>query len=76
MKNISDNTYWLLFAQGVGWDPATHSFDHYVGSQKFDDTFEFETTYTHYSTWEVTLNPVIGGTATTGNVDNDKFAKY
>ena len=84
IKNISDGYYNLLFNLGNGWDPADQVFANNNDYEKFDDGFNF-TTYktdtgdyidTHYTTFSVSLNPVIGGTATTNPVDPTEFNNY
>ena len=76
MENISDGTYWLAFAQGTDWNATTQKFNRNAQTSAFDDTFEFETTDTKYSGWEVTLNPVAGGTAESSSVDPAQFDQY
>tara|TARA_Y100000310_G_scaffold341968_1_gene443130 strand:+ start:50 stop:790 length:741 start_codon:yes stop_codon:yes gene_type:complete len=76
MTNISDGVYWLAFAQGLNWDSTTQKFRRNVQYSAFEDTFDFETTNTQYTIFEVTLNPVIGGTAETSSVDPAQFNAY
>lgn len=76
MKNISDGTYWLAFAQGTDWNATTQRFNRNAQASAFDETFEFETTATRYAGWEVTLNPVAGGTAQSSDVDPAQFDQY
>lgn len=76
MKNISDGTYWLAFVQGTDWNAETQKFNRNAHASAFDETFEFETTATQYSGWEVTLNPVAGGTAQSSDVDLTQFDQY
>lgn len=80
ISNISDGVYWLAFAQGVDWDSVTQKFKRNTLYSAFDDTFDFTTTedsqHYHYTTFEVTLNPVVGGTAQTSSVDPTQFNAY
>ena len=76
MENISNGTYWLAFAQGTDWNATTKKFNRNAQTSAFDDTFVFETTDTQYSGWEVTLNPVAGGTAQSSDVDPSQFDQY
>jgi len=76
MENINDGTYWLAFAQGTDWNPDTKKFNRNTQTSAFDDTFVFETTDTRYSGWEVTLNPVAGGTAQSSDIDPSQFDQY
>jgi len=76
MLNISDGTYWLAFAQGLDWDSTTQKFRHNIQYSVFDETFYFVTTDREYTIFEVTLNPVVGGTAQTSSVDPQQFDAY
>lgn len=76
MLNISDGTYWLAFAQGLDWDSTTQKFRRNTQYSVFDETFYFVTTNREYTIFEVTLNPVVGGTAETSDVDSQQFDAY
>lgn len=80
MTSISDGTYWLAFAQGIDWDTMSERFKTSVSYSAFDETFDFATTEDDYSYYyprfEVTLHPVVGGTAETSNVDPALFNAY
>jgi hypothetical protein len=76
IKNISDGTYWLAFAQGTDWNSTTQKFNRNPQYSVFDETFNYITTDTQYWTFEVTLNPVVGGTAETSDVDPSQFNAY
>lgn len=76
LLNISDGIYWLAFTQGSDWDSATQKFKRNIEYSVFDETFNFATTERQYTTFEVTLNPVLGGTAKTSNVDPQQFSDY
>ena len=80
ITDISDGIYWLVFAQGLDWNSTTQKFRRNVQYSAFDKTFDFTTTkdyqYFYYSEFEVTLHPVIGGTAETSSVDPEQFNAY
>lgn len=76
MESINDGIYWLAFVQGTDWNADTQKFNRNAHASAFDETFEFETTATQYSGWEVTLNPVAGGTAQSSDVDLTQFDQY
>jgi hypothetical protein len=80
MTGISDGIYWLAFAQGLDWDSSTQKFNRNVQYSAFEETFDFETTedsqYYYYPEFEVTLHPVVGGTAETNSVDSAQFNAY
>lgn len=80
MTDISDGIYWLAFAQGLDWDSTTQKFRRNAQYSAFEETFDFTTTEDNYyyypSEFEVTLHPVIGGTAETSNVDPAQFNAY
>lgn len=76
IDSIADGTYWLAFAQGTDWNSTTKSFNRNQQFSSFEDTFDFETSDEQYTTYEITLNPVAGGTAETRDVNADQFAAY
>ncbi|MCK5027476.1 MAG: hypothetical protein KAS07_03590 [Candidatus Pacebacteria bacterium] len=80
ISNISNGVYWLIFAQGSDWNFLTKKFNKNQQYSAFEETFDFETTeddlYYYNSAFEVTLNPVVGGTAETESVDPEQFSQY
>lgn len=62
ITGISDGVYLLSF-MCLKWDDDSKKFTEISRWQRFKDEFDFNTTSDQYMTWEVTLNPVIGGTA-------------
>lgn len=80
IKDITNGTYWLVFALGSDWDASTKTFRRSAGFSSFDDPFDFTTwedsQYVHYSSFQITLNPVLGGTAETSSVDAAQFNAY
>lgn len=80
ITGVSDGIYWLAFAQGLDWDSTTQKFRRNIQYSSFDETFDFTTTedyqYIYYSEFEVTLHPVVGGTAETSSVDPTQFNAY
>jgi hypothetical protein len=71
MKGILDGTYYLYFSTGADWNGK--AFTTTPSHQKFEDAFEFSTGSTTYTTWSVTLQGVVGGTAATENIDESQF---
>lgn len=80
ITGISDGIYWLAFAQGLDWDSTIQKFRSNVQYSAFDEIFDFTTTedyqYIYYPEFEVTLHPVVGGTAETSPVDPEQFNAY
>ncbi len=76
MRDISDGVYWLAFALGLDWDSTTQKFRSNRQYSAFEDTFNFTTTNEEYTIFEVTLNPVLGGTAETTDVNPQQFDAY
>lgn len=72
---IPDGNFNLFFSLGKNWSDSEGKFITCKSFTKFDDPFNFVTTDTQYSTFEVTLNPVAGGTASTTSVDESEFNK-
>jgi len=81
---IKNGNYKLFFNLGNDWDSEIKAFTVNSGYEVFEDLFDFTTgehkegdyIRTEYSTFEVTLNPVIGGSAETENVSMEEFAIY
>lgn len=81
---IKDGNYKLFFNLGNDWDTETKAFNVNSDYEVFEDLFDFSTRKyeeggyinTKYSSFEVTLNPVVGGTAETKNVNVAEFANY
>jgi hypothetical protein len=57
-----DGTYYVYLKTGKDWDEATLGFTREREFQKFDDPFDGD------SDWEITLQPSIGGNASTSDV--------
>jgi hypothetical protein len=80
IKNISNGEYRLAFVLGTDWDATTGTFLQSTEYSSFDEPFPFtvteDATTTYYSTYQVTLNPIVGGTATTQIVDPTQFSQY
>lgn len=84
ISKVKDGNYKLFFNLGNDWDTEIKAFTVNSGYEVFEDPFDFTTREyeegdyirTKYSTFEVTLNPVIGGTAETENVNVTEFANY
>lgn len=54
--------YYVYMKSGTDWDAATLRFTRDANFQKFDDLFDAN------SAWEITLQPSIGGNASTSDV--------
>lgn len=80
ITGISDGIYWLAFAQGLNWDSVNKVFTEKNQYSAFEETFDFVTTeddwYIYYPEFEVTLHPVVGGTAETSSVNPSQFNAY
>lgn len=84
ISKVKDGNYKLFFNLGNDWDTNIKAFTVNSGYEVFEELFDFATREykegnyirTSYSTFEVTLNPVIGGNAETENVNPAEFANY
>ena len=84
ISKVTDGNYKLFFNLGNDWDTDIKAFNVNSSYEVFEDDFNFTTAEyvegdyirTRYSTFEVTLNPVIGGHAETENVSAIEFANY
>ncbi len=73
ITSIRDGKYNLYFALGEDWDSSGGRFTRPFTYQEFEDSFDFTTTSTQYTTWTVTLQPVSTGTAATDSLDESQF---
>ena len=84
ISKVRDGNYKLFFNLVNDWDTEVKAFTVNSSYEVFEDLFDFTTSEyeegdyirTKYSTFEVTLNPVIGGTAETENINVVEFANY
>jgi hypothetical protein len=80
IKNISDGGYKLVFNLGHNWDTISKKFTTNSSYSVFEDDFDFTTTSSgdsyYYSVFRVTLNPVVGGTAKTNDINPEEFSSY
>jgi len=75
IRGIPDGQYNVLFSLGKNWDTPSGKFVTCKSYSKFDESFTYTTTTRQYSTYKVTLNSVVGGTATTTDLDENEFEK-
>ena len=73
LSEIPDGTYRVFFSTGTGWSESKKRFQENIRMEKFESAFIFKTTSTTYPLWQVTLQPVMGGTAETAPVDTEEF---
>ena len=77
VTGIQDGTYHVFFTSGTDWDRKARAFGRDCSFNRFDDSMKFETTQTatqtEWSTWTITLQPVVGGNAANSEVDPDDF---
>lgn len=84
MTEISDGFYDLYFAHGQDWDTVNKKFLINVSYSKFEDGFDFVTQNeylsdgisTEYTTFEITLHSVLGGSAETDRVSEKEFNQF
>ncbi|MEJ2510560.1 MAG: SH3 domain-containing protein [Anaerolineales bacterium] len=68
-QGIPAGTYWVFFSTGDRWLVSANIFSKDAHYQKFDESFKFINGYE----WQVTLHPVIGGTANLDQVEEVDF---
>ncbi|WP_405063478.1 hypothetical protein OG474_18045 [Kribbella sp. NBC_01505] len=56
-------SYWVFFKSGTAWDGVSRQFTEDCSFSKYDDRFDGK------FDWTITLSPVIGGNASTSDVD-------
>jgi hypothetical protein len=69
VKNIKSGNYEVFAAAGQDWDNGKKGFTRDCSFTKFDDKFEFEPGVI----WTITLTQVVGGNASTSDVDPNAF---
>lgn len=70
VEGIKAGKYHIYTASGVDWDAGRKGFTRDCGFSKFDDEFKFDSSGT---IWTITLEEVVGGNATTSDVDPGAF---
>jgi hypothetical protein len=77
VTGVGDGSYKVFFTGGVDWDGKARRFARKCAFQQFDDKLTFRTTRTaseiRWSTWDISLQPVLGGTAPTSDVDPNDY---
>lgn len=73
VTGIRDGGYNFYVAAGTDWDPRARLFTSSCSFERFDDVARFVTTSNQFTTYRITLTPVVDGTATTSEVDPDSF---
>jgi len=77
VTGVGDGTYKIFFTGGSDWDGKARSFARKCAFQQFDDKLTFRTirsaTQIRWSTWDISLQPVLGGNATTSDVDPNDY---
>lgn len=73
IEGLPDGSYNVYFAMGENWDTNKKRFLINPYYQKFEDSFEFYTTATHYPGWEITLYGTFTGNAETDSVNENDF---
>jgi hypothetical protein len=78
VAGIPAGVYIVRFASGRDWDAEGRFFQKDAGFTEFEETFDFTETETatgtNYTTWEVTLQAIAGGTAQTDEISAADFA--
>jgi hypothetical protein len=77
VKGVPDGKYAVFFSGGSSWDDAARGFGRNCTFSRFEDPLKFRTTRDargiYWQNFKITLQPVIGGTARTNDVDPDDF---
>jgi hypothetical protein len=77
VAGVPDGSYTVFFTGGADWDGTVRAFGRDCAFQRFDPKLKFRTTQTSTGVFwtdrTITLHPVVGGTASTTDVDPDDF---
>ncbi len=71
ISDVPDGTYDIYFATGSGWNEDIRGFTANRHATRYDDPFTFATTSTQFTSWTVTLTPVVGGNAQSSDLPAD-----
>jgi hypothetical protein len=71
LEGIGDGTYVIFFTTGSDWDGDR--FTKQPQYSRFQDSFDFKTNSTTYTTWRITLHPVGAGGGRVENVTPGQF---
>lgn len=69
VTGVNDGTYFAYFTTGKDWDSASNGFTRSCNFTKYDQSFPFATTATTRPGWQITLEEVINGNASTTDID-------
>ncbi|UCH50811.1 MAG: hypothetical protein JSV54_07290 [Chloroflexota bacterium] len=73
IKGIRDGAYIIYFSHGEDWDNDEKKFMGKTIYERFKDELQFEETEDVYTTWDITLHSVVGGTAETEDLSEEQF---
>lgn len=77
VEGVPDGSYTVFFTGGADWDGTARAFGRNCAFQRFDPTLKFKTTQTatgiFWTDRTITLHAVVGGTASTTDVDPNDF---
>lgn len=73
IEGIPDGSFTVYVSTGELWDLVDFRFAEVVRYEKFEEPFQFSSTTTTYTIWEITLHPVEGGTADVESLSPDEF---
>jgi hypothetical protein len=77
ITGIRDGSYQLFFSLGEDWNQPSAEFTRRASYFRFEDPLPYDTvpmaTGTQYTVWEVTLHPIVGGTADTEQISEEEF---
>lgn len=84
ISKISNGNYRLFFNLGNDWNDINKAFEVNSSYEVFEENFDFtiskynegDYVHTQYATFDVTLNPIIGGQAKTEEVNAVEFGSY
>jgi hypothetical protein len=79
LRQILDGTYQVFYTLGADWSVPDRLFTRACEFAQFDQAMTFTTAErsngTEYTTYEVTLQPVLGGTARTSSVEATSYPR-
>jgi hypothetical protein len=73
VNDLPDGKYDIFITQGVDWDSKSNRFTRECTFSRLDDQFEFTTTASQYTVWELELLESVLGNAPSSPMDPEDF---
>ncbi len=76
VTNIRPNTYKLIFALGEGWDDSRNAMVRISSTAAFEKLMTFIRSQDQYTSFKITLHPVVDGNTQSVAISKEEFLAY